>query len=115
MIRETNDPQKYSPMQVLHLALLTIAAGLVAVLLLEGASRSLLDDGMHFDVEMWKYARDIKRVSANPEIGHEHRPGTSGFYMGVPVQINSAGLRDREFETTRRSKGVVRTLMLAIP
>ena len=112
MIRETNNSQKYSPMQVLHLALLSIAAVLVAGLLLEGASRWLLDDGMNFDVEMWKYARDIKRVSANPEIGHEHRPGTSGFYMGAPVQINSAGLRDREFDTTRTTMGVTRTLML---
>ncbi len=113
MIRHTNDPEKYSPNRPLFMALLSIAAGLVAGgLLLEGTSRWLLDDGMHFDVEMWKYARDIKRVSANPQIGHEHQPGTGGFYMGVPVQINSVGLRDREFDITRKSKGVVRTLML---
>ncbi|WP_198010811.1 SGNH/GDSL hydrolase family protein [Kaistia granuli] len=72
----------------------------------------MLDDGMDFDVEMWKYARDIKRVSSNPQIGHEHRPGTSGIYMGVPVQINALGLRDREFDVARKPDGPVRTLML---
>jgi lysophospholipase L1-like esterase len=113
MSRDTDDPRKSSPRRPGYMAILSIAASLVAgAVLLEGASRWLLDDGMNFDVEMWKYARDIKRVSANPEIGHEHRPGTSGFYMGVPVQINSTGLRDREFDMTGKSKGVVRTLML---
>ncbi|MCA1405022.1 SGNH/GDSL hydrolase family protein [Ensifer sp. IC3342] len=67
---------------------------------------------MDFDLEMWKYARDLKRVSANPAIAHEHRPNTSGVYMGVPVRINSIGLRDREFVANRASVDRVRTIML---
>jgi lysophospholipase L1-like esterase len=93
-------------------AILSIAASvIVGGLLIEGAARWVLDDGMDFDVEMWKYARDIKRVSANPEIGHEHRPGTGGVYMGVPVQINTLGLRDRDI-TIEKQPGEIRTLML---
>ena len=46
----------------------------MALLLLELATRYLLDDGMNFDIEMWKYASDIKRVSDIPELGHEHTP-----------------------------------------
>jgi lysophospholipase L1-like esterase len=93
-------------------ALLSVAASvIVGGLLIEGAARWALDDGMDFDVEMWKYARDIKRVSDNPDIGHEHRPGTHGVYMGVPVQINAMGLRDRDFPTEKPADHV-RTLML---
>lgn len=83
----------------------------IALLLLELATRYLLDDGMNFDIEMWKYASDIKRVSDIPELGHEHTPNTEGFYMGVPVTINSLGLRDDEVSLAKPD-GVVRILML---
>ena len=54
---------------------LSLAFGVIAgALLLEVAARWTLDSGMDFDLEMWKYARDIKRVSDVPAIGHEHRP-----------------------------------------
>jgi hypothetical protein len=93
-------------------ALILVAISIVlAGLLAEITARYVLDDGMHFDLEMWKYARDIKRVSNNPEIAHEHIPGTSGIYMGVPVAISSAGLRDREFPS-EKPPGITRILML---
>jgi lysophospholipase L1-like esterase len=74
-------------------------------------SRVAIDDGMHFDLEMWKYAKDIKKEADIPGLGHEHRPNTSGNYMGAPVSINSLGLRDREYAVTK-PHGVVRVLML---
>ncbi len=89
-------------------ALVGLAVGLAMT---EAAARLILDNGMHFDVEMWKYARDLKRVSDIPGGGHEHRPLTSGVYMGVPVSINAFGQRDREIEL-EAADGVVRTMML---
>ena len=83
----------------------------VALALLELATRYVLDDGMNFDIEMWKYAGEIKRVSDIPELGHEHTPNTEGFFMGVPVTINSLGLRDDEVSLAK-PEGVVRILML---
>ena len=109
MKQDVPKPELRHPMRS---ALILIAASLViAGLLAELTARFILDDGMHFDVEMWKYARDIKRISANAEIAHEHVPGTSGVYMGVPVAINAQGLRDREFPV-EKAPGVTRTLML---
>lgn len=67
--------------------------------------------GSNFDIEMWRYARELKQVSAIPGVGHEHRPGAAGIYMGVPVAISSAGLRDREY-SLQKPPGVVRILML---
>lgn len=70
-----------------------------------------VDDGMQFDLEMWRYSRHIKRVSANPAIGHEHTPGSRAHLMGADVAISSQGLRDREFDSTP-APGRTRILML---
>lgn len=70
-----------------------------------------IDDGMQFDMEMWRYAKHLKRRSANPQIGHEHTPNTQAHLMGVDVEISSQGLRDREFQTTP-PQGRTRILML---
>jgi lysophospholipase L1-like esterase len=73
--------------------------------------RHVVDDGMQFDLEMWKYARDVKQVATNPQIGHEHRPGSAARLMGVDVTINSKGLRDREIPY-ERTAATPRILML---
>lgn len=70
-----------------------------------------VDDGMQFDLEMWRYARAIKRQSDNPAIGHEHTPDTRARLMGADVTISSQGLRDREFPLTP-PPGRTRILML---
>lgn len=70
-----------------------------------------VDDGMQFDLEMWRYARTLKRPSANPAIGHEHAPNTRAHLMGADVAISSQGLRDREFSMTP-PPGRTRILML---
>lgn len=93
-------------------ALIT-AFGLVLLITcsMELLVRTFVDDGMQYDLEMWKYARRLKRRSADPLIGHEHRPNTAAHLMGVDVRIRSQGLRDREF-SFRRTPGVKRVLML---
>lgn len=107
--RATPEKPKRPALMLTLSTLLGLAAG---ALLLEGTARWALDSGMDFDLEMWKYARDIKRVSDEPAIGHEHRPHTAGFYMGVPVEINALGLRDVEFDPDEKPAGQVRTVML---
>lgn len=92
---------------LISLVLGVVVAGAVA----EVFTRVAIDDGMHFDLEMWKYAKDIKREAETPGLGHEHRPNTSGDFMGAPVSINSLGLRDREYSAAKPA-GTVRVLML---
>jgi len=55
--------------------------------------RTFVDDGMHYHLEMWKYAARLKRISHDPAIGHEHVPSARAKLMGVDVQINDHGLR----------------------
>jgi hypothetical protein len=81
------------------------------VTLLEAVVRGVIDDGRQLDLEMWKYARDVKRVAADPDVGHEHRPGARARLMGVDVAINEQKLRDREIGFERQT-GRFRILML---
>jgi lysophospholipase L1-like esterase len=54
-----------------------------------------------YDVEMARYGTEIEMPSANPRIGHVHRPGTQARLMEVAVRINSDGLRDDELPLAR--------------
>lgn len=54
-----------------------------------------------YDVEMTRYAMEVKERSPNPKIGHVHRPGAQATLMGVPVTINKDGLRDRDYPVER--------------
>src|SRR5262245_13599075 len=83
----------------------------VAAFGLELLTRFVVDDGMQFDLEMWKYAREVKQVSADPVVGHEHAPNRQARLMGVDFRTNSHGLRDREIPY-ERVPGKLRIAML---
>lgn len=76
----------------------------------EVACRTVVDTGMQYHIEMWKYAVALKRISANPAIGHEHVPGGKAQLMGAAVTINGQGLRNAE--TGPKPQGARRILML---
>jgi lysophospholipase L1-like esterase len=77
----------------------------------ELACRTVVDSGLQYDIEMWKYAVGLKRISADPAIGHEHVPGSRARLMGADVSINSGGLRGREVQV-EKPLGATRLLML---
>jgi lysophospholipase L1-like esterase len=90
---------------------LVTASLLISLLALEISVRLVVDDGMQFDLEMWKYARALKRPTVDPLSGHEHIPNSSAYLMGVGVVINQFGHRD-ELQTLHKPDGVRRILML---
>ncbi|MGI9308305.1 MAG: SGNH/GDSL hydrolase family protein [Gammaproteobacteria bacterium] len=59
---------------------------------------------IYYDVEMSRYAAEVKEKSANPKIGHVHKPNSEAYLMGTDVVINSDGLRDREYPVARNDK-----------
>jgi len=77
-----------------------IALGIFSVLG-EVALRVYTRYAIFYDIEMTRYANEIKIPSTNPRIGHVHRPLSSSTLMGVPVQINADGLRDRDYTVAR--------------
>lgn len=56
---------------------------------------------IYYDVEMSRYAVEVKEKSDNPKIGHVHTPNAQAHLMGVDVSINSDGFRDEEYDTQR--------------
>jgi lysophospholipase L1-like esterase len=56
---------------------------------------------IYYDVEMSRYAVEIKQKSDNPKIGHVHKPNAKAHLMGTDVAINSDGFRDDEYALER--------------
>jgi len=73
--------------------------------------RAAFHGSMDFDMEMWKYATQIKVPSDDPRVVHEHRPNGKAFLMGVEVTTNSFGLREGE-RTKAKPPGVYRIIAL---
>src|SRR5262245_786179 len=72
---------------------LIVVASLVCLFALEGLTRLVLDDGMLYELEMWKYAREVKTRDPRPDLGHRHRAQAEANLMGVDVRTNAQGLR----------------------
>jgi len=98
------------PSALLNSIVLVIAI-LFGCIAMEVALRVIFAHSLDFSMEMWKYAVKLKRPVANPDLSFAHAPNRSAFLMGVPVSINSEGLRDREF-SLEKPPGVYRVLML---
>jgi lysophospholipase L1-like esterase len=91
-------------------AVLLVSVAVMAGLF-EIACRTILNTGRQYHIEMWKYAVELKRVAADPAIGHEHIPGTHARLMQNEVTINSRGLRSPEIDLAKPA-GTKRILML---
>ena len=98
------------PSALLNSIVLVIAI-LFGCIAMEVALRVIFAHSLDFSMEMWKYAVKLKRPVANPDLSFAHAPNRSAFLMGVPVSINSEGLRDREF-SLEKPPGVYRVMML---
>jgi lysophospholipase L1-like esterase len=54
---------------------------------------------LNYDIEMWRYAKELKRQSKNPLLGHEHVPSKTATLQSVKIRINKDGLRGKELTT----------------
>jgi lysophospholipase L1-like esterase len=97
--------------QAVFAVIMTAAWVAIGFLAIEAYVRFVEDDGMQFDLEMWKYAREVKQVSKHPMIGHEHAPNRQATLMGVDFKTNSNRLRDRDIPY-QRTENKLRILML---
>jgi lysophospholipase L1-like esterase len=76
-----------------------IAVSITVALGVGEAFLRLKSSNMHnYDIEMWRYAKELKRESKNPLLGHEHIPYAAAFLQSVKLRINSDGLRGEDLE-----------------
>ena len=52
----------------------------------------------NYDIEMWRYANELKKRSDDPELGHEHIPNSEALLQSVDIRINERGLRGAPVE-----------------
>lgn len=86
-----------------------LAGGLLVIVITLGALFAVSEVAIRlytrwslvYDIEMSRYATEIKEESLNLRIGHVHKPNSEATLMGVHVKINSDGFRDREYPVER--------------
>ena len=85
--------------------LLAILAVIIVILALgEVLTRVYLHFNTVYDIEMTRYAINLKEDSDNKLIGHVHTPSKSIELMDVMVDINSDGHRDKEYAIDKGGK-----------
>ena len=77
--------------------LLTLVSLILSLILLEIFTRFFIDDGMNYEIEMMKYANELKIISSDKKIGIEHRKNIKGTYMGIEVFLDKDGFRNNSF------------------
>ena len=83
---------------------------IISLIFLELFSRIFISDGMNYEIEMAKYANNLKIVSQNKMIGIEHRKNISVKLMGAQILLDDHGFRvDRK---TKKNKNKKKILML---
>src|SRR2546430_1265557 len=76
--------------KILLVFLATLSGLAVAELLVRGSSKYFLH---LFDVEMWRYASEVKRESKVPGVIESHQPNAQAYLMGVDLRTDSSGFR----------------------
>ncbi len=56
---------------------------------------------IYYDVEMARYANEVKIPADNPNIGHYHKPNAEAYLMGTDFKTNSHGWRDQDYDYER--------------
>src|SRR5437867_1450564 len=47
----------------------------------------------NYDIEMWRYAKELKVRSNDPALGHEHVKNSQALLQSVVIRTNEWGLR----------------------
>jgi len=70
---------------------LSVLSGLIVCELALRIKHSIVPN---YDIEMWKYAKQLKQKNINPKIGHVHIKNKSALLQNVEIKINNHGQRD---------------------
>lgn len=73
--------------------LLLLVSMLIALAVGEVVLRLKNNSMQNYDIEMWRYAKELKVRSENPLLGHEHLAKSKAVLQSVEIRTNELGLR----------------------
>ena len=59
---------------------------------------------INYDIEMWKYAKELKIKVDNRKINHVHVKNKSAILQNIEIKINKFGQRDIEYDNSKLSQ-----------
>ncbi len=77
---------------------------ILMVLFLEIFIRSIVDNGMNYDIEMMKYSKTLKIKSENLKVGIEHVKNKETVLMGQKIVLNDYGFRNDRIVKNQKKK-----------
>ncbi len=86
------------PKKPFFFTFLSIVSCSFALLLAEGVIRLKNLDMKQYEIEMWRYAKELKFQSKNPILGHEHIPSRKARLQSVEIRTNQLGMRGENVE-----------------
>jgi lysophospholipase L1-like esterase len=78
---------------ILSSVVLFAVSVLVALGIGEAALRFKNADMRNYDIEMWRYALELKRRSDDPVLGHDHQRAKRATLQSIEIRLNELGLR----------------------
>jgi hypothetical protein len=97
----------------IYSVILFVFSFVAAIAFAEIALRLKNSSMTNYDIEMWRYAKELKQPSPDPVRGHEHLKNASAVLQSVNVRTNDWGLRGGP--VAPRQAGTRRILVLGIP
>src|SRR5471032_788778 len=82
---------------IFSIVLLLISSA-VALVLGEVVLRVKNSSMTTYDIEMWRYAKDLKAQSADPDLDFDHVRSKSAVLQNVTIRLNDHGLRNGPVE-----------------
>lgn len=77
------------------LGAISVFSFIAGLFMLEGVLRVANSSMKNYDIEMWRYARELKTMSPDPLLGHEHIPSSTSKLQSVVIRTNEYGLRGK--------------------
>jgi lysophospholipase L1-like esterase len=85
-------PIKFSKNSLYSIILLSVSV-VIALVLGEGILHVKNSSMTNYDIEMWRYARELKARSPDPALDFEHLKNRSAVLQNIDVRLNEWGLR----------------------
>lgn len=96
--RATNSAKRKSARDHLSSILLLVLSVTISLLAAEGVLRIKNASMTNYDVEMWRYSKELKALSADPDLAFDHVKSRDAILEGVNIRLNEWGLRGGPIE-----------------